>query len=248
MEDAPVIRIQTLKIQPEYEQRFLNWTLEAYCPLLISLPGTPEINFYRIVKENPLYTRYFWIYHYINRQAPVAVRSDQKWKDIVKDIETTWSSRIEMVWFPAYEQIASIKKEQLNPVSTPFTESKQSPVIHLEGYAFSSNEAEKYDNWFDKAGPEVFIPLLLRLPGFREYTRYKLIDIDPTGLTVQRTKRPVEYPPRLSILTFDDMDVFENYEKSLELAAFKYALQAPFPPGLNYQWYVQYQLERSYRK
>jgi hypothetical protein len=88
----------------------------------------------------------------------------------------------------------------------------------------------------------------MRLPGLREYTRYKLIDVDPKGLTFQTTKRPIEYPPRFSILTFDNVKAFENYERSLELAAFNRAIEVLFPFGLNYQCYVQYRLIRSWRK
>jgi hypothetical protein len=59
--------------------------------------------------------------------------------------------------------------------------------------------------------------------------------------------RTIDYPQRLSILHFDSIKAFDNYEQSLELAAVKGALQAPFPLGLNYQFYVQYRLARSYR-
>jgi len=249
MENIPVIRILAQRIQPDYEERFLNWALEAYCPLQITIPGNEEIDLYQLVRENPQYTKGLYIYHYANRRTPVEIRSDQRWKDITKDIETTWASRAETVWFPAYEQIASFKKESTNPGGNSVSEGKKLPVIHLEGYTFLNSEQERYDAWFDKSGQEAFIPLLMRLPGLREYTRYKLIDVDPTGLTaIQRIKRPIEYPPRLSILTFDNIKAFENYEKSLELEAFKRALEAYFPFGLNYQWYVQYRLIRSYRK
>jgi hypothetical protein len=41
---------------------------------------------------------------------------------------------------------------------------------------------------------------------------------------------------------------YEQHEVSLELAAFREAMKNPFPGGLNFQWYVQYRLMRSWEK
>jgi hypothetical protein len=250
MDNISVIRIQGIKIQREVEERVLKWRLEVYFPLLITIPGYEEIHWYQRIKGGPEYPKNLAIFHYTNRRSPVEVRSDQKWKDIQKDAETTWgSSRFENTWFPAYEQISSFNKDLTNQSRSLVTETEKPLIIHLEGYAFSNLEQEKYDTWFDKSGEEAFIPLLMRLLGLIEYNRYKLIDVDPTGLTtIQIEKHPIEYPPRLSILTFDNFRSFENYENSVEHTAFERAVEAPFPLGLNYQWYVQYQLMQSWRK
>ena len=83
----------------------------------------------------------------------------------------------------------------------------------------------------------------MKLSGLKQYVRYKhtYVNIpDP-----DKTKRYVEYPPYLSILTFENVEAFENYQKSLELQALNGGLRAPFPRGLDYRWYVQYQLVRS---
>jgi len=248
MENAPTIRIRTIRFKHEYEERYRNWLLEAYFPLLITIPGIEELDYYQTVKKNPIYAKNLSIFHYANQRTAVEIRSDQRWKDITKDAET-WGGRIETVWMPAYQQITIIKKDLTNQIRNPISEADKSMIIHMEGYAFSNPEQEIYDAWIDKSGQEAFIPLMMRLPGLREFTLYKLIDVDPTGLTdVFRTKRPVEYPSRLSILTFDNLKAFDNYENSLELAAYNRAIEAPFPFGLNYQWYVQYQLVRSYKK
>jgi len=129
------------------------------------------------------------------------------------------------------------------------SEVENSPVIHLEGYALSDTEQKRYDTWFNKYGREVFIPLLMKSTGLIDYRRYRFIDVPSTGLSdIQTPKRSVEYPPYLSILTFANIKTFESYEASLELAAFKSAIQGQFPLGLNYKWYVQYQLTQSWRK
>jgi hypothetical protein len=249
MENAPIIRITARRIQPEYEERFLNWSLGAYHPLLITVPGFEQIDDYRIVKENPQYTKTLTLFHYRNRAEQLKPRGDQRFLDVQKDTEITWASRSELIWMSSYQEISIFKENSVTAEKKALSKDENAPVIHLEGYAFSNPEQERYDTWFNKWGREVFIPLIMRLPGLKEYTRYKLIDVDSTGLSnFNRTKHPVEYPPRLSILTFENIKAFENYENSLELAAFKSALQAPFPLGLNYQWYVQYQLVKSWRK
>jgi hypothetical protein len=78
----------------------------------------------------------------------------------------------------------------------------------------------------------------MKLTDLREYTQYRLIEDAWKGVDdVYRTKRSVEYPSHLSILTFDNIKAFENYEKSLELAAFRYALNLTFPGALDYKCY-----------
>jgi hypothetical protein len=60
--------------------------------------------------------------------------------------------------------------------------------------------------------------------------------------------REWEYPDYISIIYFDDLAAFENYQSSPELIAFKKAICNIFPNGLNYRLYVQYQLVKSWRK
>jgi hypothetical protein len=249
MEDAPTIRIISRRLQPEYDEKYHQWLLGAYYPLLINVPGFEQIAHYRIVKENPQYNRQLGIFHYKNREDQLKPRSDQRLIDVQKDAETTFGGRYELLWFVAYQQIANYKRDTPKTATNEMPEVEDSPVIHLEGYYFSNPEQERYDTWFSKWGQEVFIPLMIRLPGLKEYIRYKLIDPGLTGLLdFNHSKRPIEYPTCLSIITFENIKAFENYESSLELAAFKSAVQAPFPLGLNYQWYVQYQLVKSWRK
>ena len=83
----------------------------------------------------------------------------------------------------------------------------------------------------------------------KEYACYKLIDVDPKGLPdYYKPKRPIEYPLHLSMLQFDNIDAYDNYTKSIELAGFRDHMKVPFPGGLDFKWYVQYQLIKSWRK
>ena len=103
--------------------------------------------------------------------------------------------------------------------------------------------------WFAKWGYEFYIPLLTRLPGLKGYFLYKFIDIGWEGLPeFYKPKRPVEYPLYLSFVHFDNIESYEHYEKSIELAGFRDAMNNALSGGLDFRWYVQYQLVKSWRK
>ena len=120
---------------------------------------------------------------------------------------------------------------------------------HIEAPRLSPAEEEKYDNWFARWGYDVYIPLLMKLPGFKEYARYKLIDFDWTNWTnLTSLKIPASHPLYMSVLTFENIEAFEEYEKSLELGAYRSAMDIYFPRGLDFKWYVQYRLNISQRK
>jgi hypothetical protein len=57
-----------------------------------------------------------------------------------------------------------------------------------------------------------------------------------------------KYPQYLSLMSFDKIEAFENYTRSAELAASQKAMRNIFPYGLDYRWYVQYELVKSWRK
>lgn len=86
----------------------------------------------------------------------------------------------------------------------------------------------------------------MKLPGLKEYGLYRIVDVRLPEM--YRVKDNSVHPRWLSILHFENMKAFEDYEKSRELAAMRGALRAPFPAGLDYKWYVQYELMRSWRK
>jgi hypothetical protein len=60
--------------------------------------------------------------------------------------------------------------------------------------------------------------------------------------------RERECPSNLSIMYFENLKSYEAYTKSQELVIYQKALRTVFPAGLNYKWYVQYQLDRNWRK
>jgi hypothetical protein len=165
MENATTIRIIAHKIQPDYEERLLNWVLEVYYPLQIAIPGYEQIDFYRIVRENPQYTKFLTIAHYTNRSAQLKVRGDQRWKDTTKDT-ATWADRSEYVWFVPYELISSIQKDSTKQDGKTISSSEDATIIQIEGYSFLNQQQERYDSWFNKWGREVYV--IMRLPVLKD--------------------------------------------------------------------------------
>jgi hypothetical protein len=60
--------------------------------------------------------------------------------------------------------------------------------------------------------------------------------------------REREYPAYISVLYFENHEAFSQYENSPELSTAQRTLRSLFPLGLNYRWYVQYDLRLSLRK
>jgi hypothetical protein len=247
MENAPVIHIAANKVLPEYRERYMGWVFEAYWPLLMKSTWLKAIDTFSIVKENPEYNITMTIFYFDSLNSSDNYRKSAEYAAWVKDLATTWQpARAEIFWRARYEQIASFKNTLDISLNIKGEKTPNPPVILLEGYRLSPETEEKYNTWFAKWGHEVYIPLLMKLSGLKQYVQYRLASYNITDGLAPR--RPVEYPPYLNIFTFENLKACEEYEKSLELAALKGATQALLPRGLDYKWYVQYQLMKSWRK
>ena len=187
------------------------------------------------------------IFYYNSLDSPDNFSKSKEYAAFTKDLLTTWQkARAEVFWRARYRQRADFNG---TPEASPgkIKASGSGPaVVLLEGYSVSPEVEEKYQTWFARWGYQVYLPLIMKLPGLKRCVQYEFTPINITdGVAPIRS---VEYPQYLNILTFDDLDSFEKYEKSLELSAFKGALQALLPVGLEHKWYVQYQLMKSWRK
>ena len=248
MENAPVITISANRVQPEYSERFYQWVYEAYYPLRMKTTWLKGIEAYRIVKESPEYNLSMSIYQFESLNDLENAYNSPDWIATSKDRDTSYqrTARGERFWQAAYQLMKSFANEQTASPTNKGKGTDDSQIIHLEGYRLAPDEEERFDTWFTKWGYEVYIPLLMKLPGLKQYVRYKYAHVNIPD--TDKTKRYVEYPPYLSILTFENIKAFENYEKSLELAAYRSCIAAYFPKGLDFRWYVQYQLMRNWRK
>ncbi len=244
MGNAPVIRITGLKVQDEYIERFGNWANHVYYPHMLESQWIAGNERYQIVKESPDYVRNIGVSYHQNRRALEQWYRDKGVLPILEDLKT-WGNRGTWVWEAAY-QLLKIFRNDSPMDAKELLRVDQATIMHLEGFWLSAAEEEKYQLWFTKWGYEVYIPLLMKLPGLKQYNYYKIIDFEFPEW--QKVSEPNVHPIYLSILHFDDVKAFENYEKSLEHYALKGALKTLFPRGLDYKWYVQYRVLQSGRK
>lgn len=249
MENAPVINLAGGSPAPgadvETWNRYVKWTAEVYFPLLsMKVSGTTGVDRYRIVKESIEYPLIVSLIHFENPKF---------WEDSSKSPEriayagelTAWMKRriIEMIWSAPYELVKSFRSEVSGKVGSEDTRIDNAPIMHLEAYHLRPEDEEKYRQWLIDFGFNAFIPLLVRLSGLKGYDFYK-----NAGLNRIYEEREWDYPLHVSILYFENIEAFENYTKSPELVAFQKVLRNVFPLGLNFKWYVQYQLIQSWRK
>ena len=244
MEGASVFEVMAWKVLPEYQERFGKWMMEVYFPLGIKL-GRKATERYQIVKEHPDYVKNISIHYYEDFEAMVNHFANPEVVYIYDDLKTTYGPRREVVWGAAYQVLKSFIKSSADAPAKGTEINENTPVIHLEGYRLAPEELGKYNTWFAKWGYGFYMPSLMKLRGLKEYNYCRILDF--VSHEVMWPKDILVHPIYLSVLQFENLKAFQNYEKSMELAAFREAIKVPFPKGLNFQWYVQYQLMGSWK-
>jgi hypothetical protein len=219
MGNAPVISISASRVQPEYRERFYQWVYEAYYPLRMKTEWLKGIEAYQIVKESSEYNRSVSIYQFDSLNDLESAYNNPDWIATSRDRDTSYmqTARGERFWQAAYKLVKSFTNEEAAFPANKRKVSDDFQVMHLEGYRLAPDEEERFNTWFTKWGYEVFIPLLMKLHGLKQYSLYKHAYVSIPD--ADKTKRYVEYPSFLSVITFDDIKAFENYQKSLELQA-----------------------------
>lgn len=247
IENMPAIALNSRSPAPgadarDYE-RYVKWMLDVYGPMLTNIPEVAWIDGYQIVRENPEYPDNVSVQHYKTLKGWRAYATSSEGATIQKET-TSWIERgiAEAIWAPAYALVQSFRSKPAFSKSNEDTRIENASIMHLEAYRLSAEEQEKYVKWFEGYACPVFMPLFIKLPGLMGYDWY-----EDTGLRRRHT-RESEYPKYLSIVYFENMKAYESFAKSAELAAFQKAMRSVFPFGLNYKWYVQYQLTKSWRK
>jgi len=247
MENAPLISIIGYNLPPQIEEKYNNWTTEVYIPNLVKLTPIIEINRYHIIKKNPSYPDYLAFWHQPNLEAVFAVRETQFFTDFTKDIIATFS-KVEWVWRSLYSLMRSFRNLQGSMKQEDVTTIEDAPFILLEAYRFTLEEEEKYVEWFARYANRIYIPLLMKIPGVKGFDRYRYAGKSMTSITDRLATRESNYPSYLQIVYFENEKAYENYEKSPELASVKKAMKSDITDNIVPQWYVQYQLLKSWRK
>jgi heme-degrading monooxygenase HmoA len=248
MENAPVITINANSPAPgadsEVYERYRKWGLEVYGPLNLKIPEVSGHDQYKIIKENLEYPLWVSLTHYQNLRDWSAYAPSAVGNDIQNDLKS-WEERriVERIWLPAYALIKSFRSKSSLPASYETTMIDNAPTMYLEAFRLSIEEQERYYKWFTDYGCNLFMPLIMKLPGLLGYDWY-----EDTGLRRRQDIRETKYPKYLSIIYFENLKAYEDYEKSSEFVALQKSMRSVFPHGLNYKWHVQYQLMKSFRK
>ena len=110
---------------------------------------------------------------------------------------------------------------------------KQNSIIHIVGVQFKPELEKKFQKWYE----EVHVPILFKFPGLKKITEYKIVSSD------------VSFPNFLAIYEFDNIETFEKYEKSEELAiSRKQAKETWGEEEQKIKWRVQYKTIKIWEK
>jgi hypothetical protein len=239
---ASVINIIGSNVSPALEEKFAYW-VEAYALVNMTIPYILGVDTYKINEENPLYPKNISVYHGQNLQELLKAIVNPARLAVVKDVNTTFKN--EVIWYrKGYELVKSFRSDTQLVQDTRVDNAQ---VLDMEVLNLTTEEEETYNRWLTRWAYPVYIPILMRLPGLKAYNCFH-----HSGQDYQESKdypaRETEYPGYISMLYFEDIKAFRNYERSPELVAFREAVRVKFPGSYNHKWYIQYQLVKSWRK
>jgi hypothetical protein len=249
MENTSALLIGALSIQPDFREKYLRWYTEVYHPQEIKDPYVMAIDRYQIIQENIEYPRTFSIVYFESMRGVHTRWLNPELEAITKENdEYVRKGLITWTWAACHQLMRQFRNLQKTSEEEIKTNMVSGPIVHLEGLWLHQDQRKTYEEWLSRWGYEIYIPLLMKLPGIKEYKQLCLLPYDSAWPEAFKRKDPDAHPLYLSMLYFEDLKGFETYDKSLERAAFRQSLLSLFPDPVNYRWYVQYQLIQSWRK
>ena len=245
MENAPVLTISGRQIPPEIEEHYNKWYDAAYGPIFVKIPGSRGIDRYKIIRKNYILPNTLDLYHNENLEAQKKRSAHTDRMAVIRDSATTFH-QIRRFWYSTYELIQSFKNDSSRHQPVQNTIVENAPIIHIEGYKIPETEYGKFELWFNKWASQIYIPLLLKIPGVKECNFFKLIDFkDPAYASVRFVETDI--PRFVSITYLESPESFDNFNQSKEVGAFRGSLELGFPDSLKIVWDTEYQLFASYR-
>jgi hypothetical protein len=212
--------------------------------MYLKIPGVTGIDRHEISRRSPQYPEIGTFFHIESLTASENVSKAPEALAIGRDLIDWEKRRVrEYFWMALYQLIGSYRSESASSGNKEDMKIENAPFMHIEAYSLSPEEQDKYYSWFCEYGLNGFIPLFVKLPGLKGYDFLK-----GKGVKTRLAVRESEYPAYLSIIYFENIQAFENFENSKELAMFQKIMRNVFPHGLNYKWYAQYKLVQSWRK
>lgn len=248
MENANVLRLRCLKMfKDEDQQHYGKWYRASFMPMFMSSGKYLGIESCRPIKGSPEQFSAMTAYYLENIEKYLDHQRSPDLAAYLKDIETTWGGKYDIPLSAVY---LLAKRIEGKPTDNLFKEgSDNPPAIHVEGIDLPEDLRDKYHLWMYEWGYPFYIPLLLKLPGVNEYTRWWFYSICRDGLPpVADPKEEAKYPGDLTIFYFDDLKSLKDFENSKELLFYRKALNDVFPGISGYKWYVNYQVSASWRK
>jgi hypothetical protein len=241
MENAPFLGFAGLKFhQPEDHVRFGKWMEGAYMPLIARTGWVAALDRFRIIQDNPLYPDYVTFYSVDTLQSIKNLWDEKDTIAVERDIEKTFAGKCDWFSHALYRRLRSFIKEPAARMKPGVVS-----VVSVEAYSLPFLGKTRYEAWFEEYGYDIFLPLIMKLPGIIAYNHYLLLDIGFLNFEIG----PIpEQPPYLSVICFNDLEAYENYAKSKELGAFRVAIKAAVTGNIELKWDVQYQLVQSWRK
>jgi len=243
MENTPVIMFNGRSIPSEVEEKFNKWFDWAYATIYLKIPGIKGIDQYKIIKRDINLPGYLSIYYHDNLNAVKVFGAHPDRNAVIRDMNT-WP--IEWFWLSYYQLVKSFRNTSASRGGVEDTMIANAPVVHIEGYKLPPGDLEKYNNWFARWASRLYIPMLLKDTGMKYFNYFRLLDYKQPyweNFHVLET----ELPPFMSISYFENVKAFEDFETSLEYAAFKRIIEVEFSGNVKTTWNAEYQLSASHR-
>lgn len=245
MENRPIITLVGRSIPPALEEKYDQWSEGAYIPIYMKLPGMRGIDEYKITKKNFELPSRLFICHSDNLESRKKRSVSPDGIATARDRQITFAM-VEQFYVSGYELARTFKKGDLSVKVSNDTIVDGAPVIHIEGYQLPTEQYEKYEGWFNKWASRVYVPLLLEIPGVKACNFFRLVDYkDPRYENVRFVES--EMPRFISITYLKDSASAEEFNLSIQLAAFRHDMELEFPGSLKTVWNTEYKLFASHR-
>lgn len=242
--NSPYIHISGENYNPEIEERYNNWYNHVYVPeLLMKFEGVTERRRYKLLEGNDGYPQYLVVGYYYSEysERPMWKFVESRERRIFDtDRDHEFAGKFEVLWNAYYEVVKYVNREIPSAAGDPGADR---PVMYIESYKMPLGEQGKYVNWLSSFGYNAYLPVLMRSSGLKEYDHYMVMNVD-RGTTV-----PIKYPdnpPYVSFFYFGNVDDYQQFKSSPELAVFRERIQSGFQGEVR--WSVGYQLVKSWRK
>jgi hypothetical protein len=260
MENAGIISIMTWDFDTDEAYKdYDKWSKNSLALMLMSSIYRLGMDRWVRLEDRAAYRNWVSASYYSDFEGFIVDSHGLQRTAFSQDVHSTWKDKYENSWRSVYflvrrlkgPSVTEIDKGKIIDKTTHFREflEEDAPVVLLKGLVLSPEQWERYDDWVNEWGYDIYIPLLLKIPGISEYSRWWLSNIRRDGRPPQPEITDTSgFPQDLSIIIFDNLKAYQNFCQSKELAAFNKTLSTAFPEGLNYTRDQAYLLLRRWSK